>query len=139
MGGGLSKQDSAAAIKRGAESAPLDDNYICISDGNKKIITPSGEFIVNGKKHGDGVWITPTRFCAQVAAWGGVWWIGEMIPTGMNTMCVDTQELVLDATPVHLEPYTPDSRHAAAGGAAAGHLPPPTYKVRGTATTCSPL
>lgn len=78
---------------------------VTISDGNVKHIAPDGDFVVNGESLGRGQWTSPNRFVVFVEPWGGLWWVGELVPGGMVTMTVDEPAKLVDARPQHFEAY----------------------------------
>ena len=78
---------------------------IRVKDSNKKEIQLDGTFLVNNSISGVGRWISDTRFTVQVSDWGDIWWVGEMVETGMLTTCVDTFDEAYKAMPSNLEEF----------------------------------
>lgn len=74
-------------------------------DENRKLILRSGEFYGNGVLLGYGQW-EGSRFIAFVAAFGDRWWVGQMVPGGMNTAAVATEQEARTITPTHFEKYS---------------------------------
>lgn len=100
------------AAEREAEAAKAPQEYtrhsgprriIRVTDGNRKEILLDGSFRVNDVQMGSGYWISNSRFVVQVAGWGDIWWIGQLIGGGMLTICVDTEAECLDAKPTAKE------------------------------------
>lgn len=92
-----------AEKKRKAYSGP--GGVIRVSDGNQKEIQVDGSFLVGGNKLGSGYWISNTRFVVQIADWGDIWWIGELVEGGMNTTCVDLESQAESAHLTNFEGY----------------------------------
>ena len=78
---------------------------IRVKDSNKKEIRLDGTFLVNDSISGVGRWLSDTRFTVQVSDWGDIWWVGEMVETGMLTTCVDTFDEAYKALPTNLEEF----------------------------------
>ena len=100
------------AAEREAEAAKATQEYtrypgprriIRVTDGNQKEILLDGSFRVDDVQMGSGYWITNSRFVVQIAAWGDIWWVGQLTDGGMLTICVDTESECLNAKPTGLE------------------------------------
>ena len=78
---------------------------IRVKDSNKKEILLDGTFLVNNSILGVGRWVSDTRFTVQVSDWGDVWWVGEMVETGMLTTSVDNFDEAHKALPNNLEEF----------------------------------
>jgi len=94
--------------KKKAFSGP--ERVIRISDGNQKEIQIDGTFLVNNNVLGSGYWISDSRFIVQIADWGDIWWIGELVEGGMYTTCVDLESQAESAQPQNFEEnWVPES------------------------------
>ena len=80
---------------------------IRINEGaHAKVITQDSHFIVDGKRLGTGRWVTSTRFVVFVAAWGDLWWVGELDRDGMLTATVHSDTEARQHHPQHRERWT---------------------------------
>jgi len=85
---------------------------IRVKDSNKKEIRLDGTFLVNGSILGVGQWVSDSRYTVQVSDWEDIWWVGEMVETGMLTTSVDTLDEAYKALPTNLEPFWEDEDSA---------------------------
>jgi ribosomal protein S13 len=85
---------------------------IRVKDSNKKEIRLDGTFLVNGSILGVGQWISDSRYTVQVSDWEDIWWVGEMVETGMLTTSVDTLDEAYKALPTNLEQFWEDEDSA---------------------------
>ncbi|NCF96488.1 MAG: hypothetical protein GWP21_01075 [Euryarchaeota archaeon] len=85
---------------------------IRVKDSNKKEIRLDGTFLVNGSILGVGQWVSDSRYTVQVSDWEDIWWVGEMVETGMLTTSVDTIDEAYKALPTNLEQFWEDEDSA---------------------------
>lgn len=78
---------------------------------NRKLITTTGEFWVDGKLLGKGKWENRTRFTVFVSTWGD-WWVGVLAEGGMLTAAVKTEQDAKNVKPGHNEKFSDISPNA---------------------------
>lgn len=89
-----------------ADEFAVNGNLLISEGSHGKVIKPNGDFIVNGTLHGNGRWVTSTRFVVFVERWGNVWWVGELNSEGMLSSSTKSEAEALSLKPSNQELWT---------------------------------